>query len=125
VVLVGILSSNSVPINHVGNLLVLSFCRITLGSGWGLLENCRRPLYWECTLPPVWKKADVVPIPKEKPIQDINRQLRPISLNPWLFCIMINDLSVKEVNDLWKYVDDSYLSESVCSDGSSITYKST
>jgi hypothetical protein len=92
---------------------------MTLGSEWGLLENCRRPLYWECTLPPV------VPIPKEKPIQDINRQLRPISLNPWLFCIMINDLSVKEVNDLWKYVDDSYLSESVCSDGSNITYKST
>jgi hypothetical protein len=30
--------------------------------------------YRECALPPVWKKADVVPIPKEKPIQDINRQ---------------------------------------------------
>ena len=43
--------------------------------------NCS---YRECTLPPVWKKADVVPIPKEKPIQDINRQLRPISLTPIL-----------------------------------------
>ena len=32
---------------------------------------------------------------------------------------MINDLSVKDFNDLWKYVDDSSLSESVCSDGSS------
>ena len=32
---------------------------------------------------------------------------------------MINDLSVKDVNDLWKYVDDSTLSESVCRDGSS------
>ena len=32
---------------------------------------------------------------------------------------MINDLSVKDVNDLWKYVDDSSLSESVCRDGSS------
>ena len=40
-------------------------------------------------------------------------------LGPWLFCIMINDLSVKDVNDLWKYVDDSSLSESVCRDGSS------
>jgi hypothetical protein len=40
-------------------------------------------------------------------------------LSPWLFCIMINDLSVKDVNDLWKYVDDSCLSESVRSDGSS------
>jgi hypothetical protein len=40
-------------------------------------------------------------------------------LGPWLFCIMINDLSVKDVNDLWKYVDDSSLSESVGSDGPS------
>jgi hypothetical protein len=32
---------------------------------------------------------------------------------------MINDLSVKDVNDLWKYVDDSTLSESVRSDGTS------
>ena len=40
-------------------------------------------------------------------------------LGPWLFCIMINDLSDKDVNDLWKYVDDSSLSESVCRDGSS------
>jgi hypothetical protein len=43
--------------------------------------NCS---YRECALPPVWKKADVVPIPNEKPIQDINRQLRPISLTPIL-----------------------------------------
>ena len=40
-------------------------------------------------------------------------------LDPWLFCIMINDLSVEDVNDLWKYVDDSTLSESVCRDGPS------
>ena len=40
-------------------------------------------------------------------------------LGPWLFCIMINDLSVEDVNDLWKYVDDSTLSESVCRDGPS------
>jgi hypothetical protein len=32
---------------------------------------------------------------------------------------MINDLSFKEVNDLWQYVDDSSLSESVGSDGPS------
>ncbi len=38
-------------------------------------------------------------------------------LGPWLFCIMINDLSVKDVNYLWKYVDDSTLSESACRDG--------
>ncbi len=32
---------------------------------------------------------------------------------------MINDLSVKDVNDLWKYVDDSTLSVSVYRDGPS------
>ena len=46
----------------------------------GPIADILNSSYQECTLPPVWKKADVVPIPKEKPIQDINRQLRPISL---------------------------------------------
>ena len=43
--------------------------------------NCS---YQECHLPPSWKKADVVAIPKEKLIQDINNHLRPISLTPIL-----------------------------------------
>jgi coenzyme F420-reducing hydrogenase beta subunit len=34
-------------------------------------------------------------------------------LGPWLFVIMINDLNVSGVDDLWKYVDDSIMSESV------------
>ena len=34
----------------------------------------------ECTLPPAWKNVDVVPVSEEKPIQDINCQLRVISL---------------------------------------------
>ncbi len=46
----------------------------------GLIADILNCSYRECTLPPVWKKVDVVPIPKEKPIQDINRQLRHISL---------------------------------------------
>ena len=37
-----------------------------------------------CDLPPSWKKADVVAIPKKKLIQDINNHLRPISLTPIL-----------------------------------------
>ena len=35
--------------------------------GFGNTTICIRSSYRECTLPPVWKKADVVPIPKEKP----------------------------------------------------------
>ena len=43
--------------------------------------NCS---YRECCLPPSWKEADVVAIPKEKSIQDINNHLQPISLTPIL-----------------------------------------
>ena len=38
----------------------------------------------ECRLPPSWKSADIVPIPKQKPIKDVNKHLRPISLTPVL-----------------------------------------
>ena len=31
-----------------------------------------------------WKWANIIPVPKEKRIQDINRHLRPISLTPTL-----------------------------------------
>ena len=34
----------------------------------------------ERRLPPSWKSADTVPIPKQKPIQDVNKHLLPISL---------------------------------------------
>lgn len=35
-------------------------------------------------LPPSLKEADVVLVPKQKPVQDIKRHLRPISLTPIL-----------------------------------------
>lgn len=38
--------------------------------------------YREGCLPPIWKSADVVPIPKQNPPKDINKDLRPISLTP-------------------------------------------
>ena len=38
--------------------------------------------YSETHLPLSWKSADVVPIPKEKPVRDINCHLRPISVTP-------------------------------------------
>ena len=34
----------------------------------------------ECRLPTSWKSTDIVPIPKQKPIKDVNKHLRPISL---------------------------------------------
>ena len=43
--------------------------------------NCS---YFEACLPPSWKEADVVPVPKQKPIKDVNKHLHPISLTPIL-----------------------------------------
>ena len=40
--------------------------------------------YAEGRLPPTWKAADVVPIPKQKPVKEVNKHLRPISLTPIL-----------------------------------------
>ena len=36
----------------------------------------------EQRLPTRWKNADVIPVPKKKPVNDIKNQLRPISLTP-------------------------------------------
>ena len=38
--------------------------------------------YQEQKLPPDWKCANVTPVPKESPVRDINKHLRPISLTP-------------------------------------------
>ena len=35
-------------------------------------------------LPSMWKLADVTPIPKRKPVKDVKKDLRPISLTPCL-----------------------------------------
>ena len=40
--------------------------------------------YVENKLPPIWKQANVIPVPKVTLIQDINQYLRPISLTPIL-----------------------------------------
>ncbi|PFX26424.1 hypothetical protein AWC38_SpisGene8894 [Stylophora pistillata] len=40
--------------------------------------------FHESRLPPSWKEADVVPVPKQRPINDINKHLRPISVTPIL-----------------------------------------
>ena len=38
--------------------------------------------YQEASLPQSWRCADIVPIPKQKPVQEVNKDLRPISLTP-------------------------------------------
>ena len=40
--------------------------------------------YREGHLPQSWKKADITPLAKQKPVKDINKHLRPISLTPIL-----------------------------------------
>ena len=40
--------------------------------------------YFENCLPSSWKEPDVVPVPKQTPIKDVNKHLRPISLTPIL-----------------------------------------
>ena len=40
--------------------------------------------YREGHLPSSWKHADVVPVPKQKPVREVNKHLRPISLTPIL-----------------------------------------
>ena len=40
--------------------------------------------YREGCLPSSWKHSDVVPVPKQKPVRDVNKHLRPISLTPIL-----------------------------------------
>ena len=43
--------------------------------------NCS---FTEARLPQSWKHADIVPIPKEIPVYDVNKHLRSISLTPVL-----------------------------------------
>ena len=40
--------------------------------------------YREGRLPSSWKHADVVPVPKQKPVREVNKHLLPISLTPIL-----------------------------------------
>ena len=40
--------------------------------------------FQEARLPSSWKDAYIAPVPKEKPIRDVNKHLRPISLTPVL-----------------------------------------
>ena len=48
----------------------------------GLVSDILNYSYREGRLPSSWKHAYVVPVPKEKPVREVNKHLRPISLTP-------------------------------------------
>ena len=50
----------------------------------GPVSEILNSLFHETRLPPSWKEADVVPVPKQRRIDDINKHLRPISLTTTL-----------------------------------------
>ena len=54
--------------------------------------------YKEQSLPCVWKLADVFPLPKKKPVKEIKKDLRSISLTPCMSKIaegyVVDDLSL-------------------------------
>ena len=67
-------------------------CGLDRTPNWLLKEYCdlvAYPIteilnasYAEQRLPTIWKMADVTPLPKKKPVVDIKKELRPISLTP-------------------------------------------
>ena len=46
-----------------------------------ICHNIRCSLTHQC-LPFSWKLANIIPVPKQSPVQDVNNYLRPISLTP-------------------------------------------
>ena len=66
-------SSDEIPgwlLKENADLLTIPICDII---------NCS---YQEGRLPSAWKEANVIPVPKQRPIKDVNKHLRPISLSP-------------------------------------------
>ena len=55
----------------------------------------------ERRLPPSWKSVDIVPISKQKPIKDVNKHLRPISLTPVLSKVAEECVIEEHLN--WQY----------------------
>ena len=56
------------------------------------VSNCS---YSEARLPQSWKEADIVPVSKQAPADDVNKHLRPISLTPVLSKLTEVDRYVK------------------------------
>ena len=60
------------------NWLLKSYAKILARPICSILNS----FLFQQKLPSTWKQADVIPVPKQKPITIINKHLRPISLTP-------------------------------------------
>ena len=66
--------------DDIPNWIFRDYAEILAPSVLDLLNSS----YKQKRLPSCWKQANITPIPKEKPVKDIRKQLRPISLTPGL-----------------------------------------
>ena len=80
-------ASTILACHHIAKTTGIKISRIDFSDPqWGkgsadrLAATCKYHSYSTGRLPKSWKKADIVPIPKKKPISDVNKHLRPISL---------------------------------------------
>ena len=64
--------------DDIGNWLLREYAEMLVQPITSILNASFR----EKRLPVPWKLADVVPLPKQKPVEDAIRYLRPISLTP-------------------------------------------
>ena len=64
--------------DDIGNWLLREYAEILVQPITSILNASFR----EQRLPAPWKLADVVPLPKQKPVVDATKHLRPISLTP-------------------------------------------
>ena len=62
----------------IGSWLLREYAEILVQPISSILNASFR----EQKLPTSWKLADVVPLPKQKPVEDLSKRLRPISLTP-------------------------------------------
>ncbi|XP_066020680.1 uncharacterized protein [Pocillopora verrucosa] len=60
----------------VPNWLLREYAEVLVEPVTAILNSS----YKEQKLPSLWKLADVVPLPKQKPVEDLSKYLRPISL---------------------------------------------
>ena len=86
--------------DNIPNWIFRDYAEILAPSVSDLLNSSYKPK----RLPSCWKQANITPIPKEKPIKDISKQLRPISLTPVLISKLAEDFVVE------KYIAPAVLS---------------